>query len=220
MALKFGNTKGTAQKKVDSYAYKDGINQVRIIGDILPRYVYWVKGTNNKDIPVECLAFSREEEKFDNKDKDVVPEFYPELKCSWNYAVNCIDPTDGKIKVLNLKKKLFEQVLSAADDLGDPTDYQTGWDLVFKKTKTGPAAFNVSYDLQVLKCKPTALTAEQIALADSAETIDEKYPRPTSEEIRALLVKLTTKGDDSDDEEGAAGMDSSAQESVNELENS
>lgn len=215
MALKFGKTKGTAQKKVDSYAYIDGINQVRIIGDILPRYVYWVKGTNNKDIPVECLAFSREEEKFDNKDKDVVPEFFPELKCSWNYAVNCIDPKDGKVKVLNLKKKLFEQILSAADDLGDPTDYLLGWDLVFKKTKTGPLAFNVSYDLQVLKCKPSALSEEQIVLANEAETIDEKYPRPTSEEIRTLLVKLTTKGGDSD-EEGAA--DSSSQEAVNELE--
>lgn len=216
MALKFNKTKGTAQKKVDTYAYKDGSNTVRLIGDILPRYVYWLKGTNDKDIPVECLAFSREEEKFDNKEKDHVPDFFPELKCAWNYAVNCIDPTDGKVKVLNLKKKLFEQVISAAEDLGDPTDYENGWSLVFKKTKTGPLAYNVSYDLQVLKCVNTPLTEAEIELANSAETIDQKYPRQTPDEVKALLVKITSKGGDEDE---AAETDASEKEAVNELEN-
>ena len=117
MAIAFKNTKGKAQKSsVESYTYKDGENRVRLIGGVLPRYVYWVKGTNNKDIPIECLAFSRDKEKFANLEKDHVPEFYPELKCSWSYAVNCIDPADGKVKVLNLKKKLFEAILSAAED--------------------------------------------------------------------------------------------------------
>mgnify|MGYP000391432020 CR=1 FL=1 len=68
MAISFANTKGKAQSnKVDTYAYKDGDNVVRLVGGVLPRYVYWVKGTNNKDIPIECLAFNRENEKFDNK---------------------------------------------------------------------------------------------------------------------------------------------------------
>ena len=191
MAIAFKNTKGKAQKSsVESYTYKDGENRVRLIGGVLPRYVYWVKGTNNKDIPVECLAFSRDKEKFDNLEKDHVPEFYPELKCSWSYAVNCIDPADGKVKVLNLKKKLFEAILSAAEDLGDPTDYDTGWDIVFKRTKTGPLAFNVSYDLNVLRCKPRALTEAERAAADAAQDIDSKYPRATPEEQLALLEKL------------------------------
>jgi hypothetical protein len=191
MAIAFKNTKGKAQKSsVESYAYKDGENRVRLIGGVLPRYVYWVKGTNNKDIPVECLAFSREKEKFDNLEKDHVPEFYPDLKCSWSYAVNCIDPADGKVKVLNLKKKLFEAILTAAEDLGDPTDYDNGWDIVFKRTKTGPLAFNVSYDLNVLRCKPRALTDDERAAADAAVDIDTKYPRATPEEQRALLEKL------------------------------
>ena len=155
MALSFKQTKGKAQtSKVESYEYKDGENSVRLIGGVLPRYVYWVKGTNNKDIPIECLAFSRDKEKFDNLEKDWVQDYYPDLKCSWSYAVNCIDPRDGKVKVLNLKKKLFEQILTAAEDLGDPTDYDTGWDVVFKRNKTGPLAFNVEYTLQVLRCKP------------------------------------------------------------------
>jgi hypothetical protein len=191
MALSFKQTKGRAQKSsVESYEYKDGENTVRLIGGVLPRYVYWVKGTNNKDIPIECLAFSREKEKFDNLEKDWVPEFYPDLRCSWSYAVNCIDPKDGKVKVLNLKKKLFEQILTAAEDLGDPTDPETGWDVVFRRVKTGPLAYNVEYTLQVLRCKPRKLTEQELELAEKAAPIDEKYPRGNPDEIKALLEKL------------------------------
>jgi len=210
MALSFKQTKGKAvTNKVETYEYKDGENTVRLIGGVLPRYIYWIKGTNNKDIPVECLAFSREKEKFDNMEKDHVPDFYPELKCSWSYSINCIDPKDGKVKALNLKKKLFEQILTAAEDLGDPTDYDTGWDVVFKRTKTGPLAFNVEYTLQVLRCKPRALTAAEQAAANAAVSIDEKFPRPKAEEILALLEKVNSGSEDEGTE--------SEQEAVKEL---
>jgi len=191
MALSFKQTKGRAQKSsVESYEYKDGENTVRLIGGVLPRYVYWVKGTNNKDIPIECLAFSRDKEKFDNLEKDWVPDYHADLRCSWSYAVNCIDPKEGKVKVLNLKKKLFEQILTAAEDLGDPTDPETGWDVVFKRVKTGPLAYNVEYTLQVLRCKQRALNTEELELAEKALPIDEKYPRANPDEIKALLEKL------------------------------
>lgn len=213
MAIAFKNTKGKAQKSsVESYTYKDGENRVRLIGGVLPRYVYWVKGTNNKDIPIECLAFSREKEKFDNIQKDHVPSFFPDLKCSWSYAVNCIDPQDGKVKVLNLKKKLFEAIIQTAEDLElDPTDYDTGFDIVFRRTKTGPLAFNVSYDLSPLKCKQRALTAEERAAADAAVNIDDKYPRATPEEQLALLEKLVA-GVEED-----AAQDPAEQEAIKDL---
>ena len=213
MALSFKQTKGKAvTNKVETYEYKDGENTVRLIGGILPRYIYWVKGTNNKDIPIECLAFKRDKEKFDNLEKDHVPDYYPDLKCSWSYSINCIDPKDGKVKALNLKKKLFEQILTAAEDLGDPTDYDTGWDVVFKRTKTGPLAFNVEYTLQVLRCKPKKLSAEDRALADSAQPIDEKFPRPTAEEVKALLEKINSHEEESGDD-----LDQSQAEAIKEL---
>ncbi len=212
MALSFKQTKCKAvTNKVETYEYKDGENTVRLIGGVLPRYIYWTKGTNNKDIPIECLAFSREKEKFDNLEKDHVPDYFPDLKCSWSYSINCIDPKDGKVKALNLKKKLFEQILTAAEDLGDPTDYDTGWDVVFKRTKTGPLAFNVEYTLQVLRCKPRALSEEDRKLADAAQNIDEKFPRPTADEVKALLEKLTTASTDGDD------LDESQAEAIKEL---
>lgn len=192
MALSFAKTKGKAIKQsYDSYEYKDGENVVRLVGGVLPRYVYWLKGTNNKDIPVECLAFNREKEKFDNLEKDHVPEFYPDKKCSWAYSINCLDPKDGKVKILNLKKKLFEQILTAAEDLGDPTDFDDGWDVVFKRQKTGPLPFNVEYTLAVLKCKKRSLTDDERAAVAAAEDIDTKVPRATSEEVKAALEKIS-----------------------------
>jgi hypothetical protein len=197
MAISFKQTKGKAQSnKVESYEYKDGENVVRLIGGVLPRYVYWLKGSNNKDIPVECLAFNRDKEKFDNLEIDHVPEFFPDVKCSWSYSVNCIDPKSQKVVALNLKKKLFEQILTAAEDLGDPTDHDTGWDVVFKRIKTGPLPFNVEYQLQVLRCKARKLTDQERALANAAKSIDEKFVRPTSDEVRALMEKITTASDE------------------------
>jgi len=209
MALKFGETKGKAVKKsVEAYEYKDGENTVRLIGGVLPRYVYWLKGTNNKDIPIECLAFDREKEKFTNTEMDHVPAYFSDKKCSWAYSINCIDPKDGRVKALNLKKKLFEQILSAAEDLGDPTDYDEGWDVVFKRTKTGPLPFNVEYNLSVLKCKRRSLSADERALADGAEDIDSKFPRPTPDEVKAALEKLVA---------GAAEDETVDPESIKEL---
>lgn len=205
MALKFGETKGKAVKKsVEAYEYKDGDNTVRLIGGVLPRYVYWVKGTNNKDIPLECLAFDREKEKFTNAEVDHVPAFYPDKKCSWAYSINCIDPRDGKVKALNLKKKLFEQIMTAAEDLGDPTNYDTGWDVVFKRAKTGPLPFNVEYSLSVLKCKTRALTDAERTLADTAEDIDAKFPRATPAEQLSALEKLTAGAEEDESADGEA----------------
>lgn len=212
MALSFKQTKGKAQSnKVESFEYKDGENVVRLVGGVLPRYIYWLKGTNNKDIPVECLAFNREKEKFDNLEHDHVPEFFPDVKCSWSYTVNCIDIKNQKVVALNLKKKLFEQILTAAEDLGDPTDYDNGWDVVFKRVKTGPLPFNVEYQLQVLRCKPRSLTDDERKMADAAKSIDEKFPRPTQQEVLATLEKIVNANED----DGSG--DQAEQEAVKEL---
>lgn len=195
MAISFKNTKGKAVKNtVESFEYKDGDNTVRIFGGVLPRYVYWLKGTNNKDIPVECLAFDREEERFNNKETDHVQSFFPEAKCSWSYSVNCIDPKDGKAKVLNLKKKLFEQIVTAAEDLGDPTDPDTGWDIVFKRVKTGPLPFNVEYQLKALACKPRSLSDAEREIIAKEKAIDEKYPRATAADVLKTLERISKGG--------------------------
>ncbi len=218
-ALKFGESNGSAVKNTaEAYKYVDGENVVRLVGGVLARYMYWVKGTNNKDVPLECLSFDREQEKFTNAEVDHVPIFFPEKKlkgkgCAWAYAMNCIDVKTGKVVVLNLKKKLFEQIKTASEDLGDPTDPETGWDCVFKKAKNGPEVFNVEYTLNVLRCKKRPLTDVERTAVDEAKTIDEKIPRQTSAEIKAFLEKITQGAQDESDE----GMDDAAKEAIADL---
>ena len=102
MALSFNKQTGGAQKSsIDSFQYVDGDNKMRVVGDILARYVYWIKGENDKNIPLECLSFDRDQEAFTNKEKDWVREYYPDLKCGWSYATQCIGPKDGKVKVVS-----------------------------------------------------------------------------------------------------------------------
>ena len=187
MAIKFGNIEGKAKKStVDAYTYIEGDNKIRMVGDVLPRYVYWLSTADGKRVPMECLGFDRDKEQFTNIEKDWVRHYFPDLKCSWAYAVQCVDK-DNKVKVLNLKKKLFESVMVAAEDLGDPTDIETGWALCFKKQKTGPLPFNVEYTLQVLKCKPEPLNAEQLEAIEELPNIDDVISRPTSELQREFI---------------------------------
>ena len=187
MAIKFGNIEGKAKKSsVDAYTYIEGDNKIRMVGDVLPRYVYWLSTADGKRVPMECLGFDRDKEQFTNIEKDWVRHYFPDLKCSWAYAVQCVDK-DNKVKVLNLKKKLFESVMVAAEDLGDPTDIETGWALCFKKQKTGPLPFNVEYTLQVLKCKPEPLSADQLEAIKELPNIDDVISRPTSELQREFI---------------------------------
>ena len=189
MAISFNQQKGSAQKtSIKSYQYTDGDNKMRLCGDILARYVYWIKGQNDKNIPMECLSFDRNTESFNNKEKDWVREYYPDLKCGWSYATQCID--NGEVKVVNLKKKLWEQIITAAEDLGDPTDPETGWDICFKKVKTGPLPYNVEYQLQALKCKPRELDDEEKALLEDLKSMDDVMPRPTPDAQKELLDRV------------------------------
>jgi len=200
MALTFNQSKGEAQKsKVKSYAYVDGDNKVRLVGDICSRYVYWLKGENDKNIPMECLSYDREKETFNNLEKDWVREYYPDQKCTWSYAIQCIH--NGEVQVFNLKKKLWEQIRVAAEDLGDPTDFETGWDIHFKRVKTGPMAYNVEYQLQPLKSKPRPLTDSEKELVSNLKSMDEVLPRPTPDAQKELLDRLREGSNDSSSEE-------------------
>ena len=212
MAIKFGEVAGKAKKGANAYAFKDGENTIRIFGEVLPRYIYWLKGKNGKDLPVECLSFDRNKEKFTNQEKDWVREYFPGLKCSWAYVVQGFDVAEKKPVVINLKKKLFEQILNAAEDLGDPTSVEDGWDIVFKKQKTGSLAFNVEYTLSVLRCKKRALTDEELQIVESAQSIDELVPRLTADEQKKFIEENILDSAKSDE-----GVPEEMQESVEDI---
>ncbi len=209
MALKFGDSAGGAQKtKVDRTEFKFGENRARMVGNLLARYVYWIPGTNGKNIPFECLEFNRENEKFDSSEKDWVKEYYPDAKCQYGYAIQSIQ--DGQIRLWDLKKTMTADILRLAKDpeLGDPTDPETGWDVVFNKEKTGPNPINVKYSLAERKLKQRPLTAEERELVANAKTVEELMPRPTPEQQKELLEKIRNGStDEMAEEEVAAEFD-------------
>ena len=76
------------------------------------------------------------------------------------------------------------------EDLGNPTDPETGWDIYFKRLKTGPQVFNVEYQLQMLKCKPRALEDWEQELIADLKSMDDVLPRPTPDAQLELLKRV------------------------------
>ena len=82
----------------------------------------------------------------------------------------------------------------AMEDLGNPTDNESGWDVYFKRLKTGPQVFNVEYQLQALKCKPRALEDWETELVTELKSMDDVLPRPTVDAQLELLKRITESG--------------------------
>ena len=191
MAKSFGNTAGEAKKGGEYYKWVDGEQTIRLVGDIVPRYVYWKTTADGKNISVECLSFDRDLEKFTNVEKDWFQHFFPEAKCSWAYVARAIHPEDkSKTILIPMKKKLYAQVQDVAEELGDPTDPATGWGLVVSRQKTGSAAFNVEYTLKQLKCKTRELDEEELATVEAMPPIDDIVLRQSPEEQKDLIERM------------------------------
>ncbi|MCP4442849.1 MAG: hypothetical protein GY810_28420 [Aureispira sp.] len=195
--------KGKADKAgPDRIKFVNGINTFRLVGDMLPMYVYWVPlADGSGSVPVECLGFNRDIEKFENKEKDWVRELFPDMKCSWSYKSLCIDREDGKVKAVDHKKKLLQAIVSFAKKFGDPTDQDKGWDIVASRAKTGPAAFNVEYSLEFGDIQVSALTDAEKVLVVEAGSLDEMFPRPTPEAQEKFLKEKCLGTEDEDEDE-------------------
>ena len=186
---KFTDLQGKATKSgPERMKFVDGRNKFRIVSPVVPAYKYWLKTKDGTSVPMECLGFDREQEKFTNLKKDWVRHYFPELKCSWAYSAFVLDGTDGKLKLLDFKKKLFEQILHAAKSkMGDPSDPEEGWWVVCTRVKTGPKVFNVEYQLEVFELEKTPLTDEENALVADMPDIEEVLKQQTPEEQKEFI---------------------------------
>lgn len=196
MSSNFMKTKPTASfEKVDRYKIRDGTNTIRIFGNLLAKYNYWID-----KVPFEDLTFNRETQVRDSAEKDWVKEYYPDLKSQFGYVIQCLDLNDRnnpKVVVFDVKKKLLEQIQAAAVDLAeegedplDPTDLDNGWDIVWDRKKTGPSTMNVAHELRVLKLKKRAVTDVERELILKAKTVEELFPRETPEKQKERLDKI------------------------------
>lgn len=217
----FMDTKGQAQSaRLEKYEFQPSENKFRIVGDILRRYVYWVRSPANRPVLLECLSFNRELEKFTNIETDHVVKYYPYAldnngnpkpdskkpdqfmrnSPSWAYVTTVIDRRDGKIKELHLKKTFFEEIKKVAmkknpqtgEFFGDPTNMDTGWDIVITKEKTGPLPINVKYNVDAFAplMNKIPLTDEEKMKVAEIPSVHERHPRMTPEEQLAFINEI------------------------------
>jgi len=182
------------RKEIERLQLDMGDTKVRLLGDILPRYLYWVTTSEGNKRPVECLRFSRDTQEFDDSVKDPMTEVPEEIfseKPQFAYACNVIDRRDGRIKVFDLKRTIYTQVVGFAGDpdYGNPADEANGYDIVIKKEKTGPLPQNVKYTALPGR-NNTPLTEEEKEL--ELFELSRIHKRPTYEEQKTWLVENTT----------------------------
>ena len=144
------NTGSNQRREIERLTLSIGDTKVRLIGDVMPRYCYWVVTTEGKKMPVECLQFSRETESFDNAAQDPFKEIDDAIfadKPQFSYVCNVIDRSDGKIKLFDLRATIYSQIVDYATnpDYGNPAGDADGYDITIKKEKTGPLPQNVKY---------------------------------------------------------------------------
>lgn len=200
-----GNTgsSSSARKEIERINIGIGDTKLRLIGEVLPRYVYWVVTTEGKKMPVECLRFDRQKESFNDSIKDPMKEIDEEIyseKPQFAYVCNVIDRTDGKVKIFDLRSTIYKQIVDYATnpDYGNPADDAAGYDITIKKEKTGPLPQNVKYSVIPARNNSSITEAEKkLELFE----LDKIYKRQTYEEQKEWLLKNTSyfSGESSDE---------------------
>lgn len=223
MALDFNDLNGGAKKSsVEYMKLADGMNTFRILPrSIVPSYTYWIKGANGKDMPFECLAFDPNTETFDRaasdpvRDAGVTDSNGENIKCQWSYRCQVINKATGELRVLQLKKGMLTDILSASKQLKlDPTDLDNGSWINVKRVKTGPLAYNVKYEVQQLMLEKTPLTDEEKQLVADAKPMSELFERETYDQQAERLRKHLNG--DTEANSGSAG--STDKEAIDELD--
>lgn len=138
---------GNQQKReIERISLGLGDTKIRLIGDVMPRYCYWVVTKDGKKMPVECLQFDRDTESFNASIKDPFKEIDPDVysdKPQFAYVCNVIDRKDNRVKLFDLRSTIYAQIVEYArnEDYGSPADEENGYDLTIKKEKTGPLTY-------------------------------------------------------------------------------
>ena len=182
------------KREIERISLGLGDTKIRLTGDVMPRYCYWVVTKDGKKMPVECLQFNRETESFDasirDPFKDIDPDVYSE-KPQFAYVCNVIDRKDNRVKLFDLRSTIYAQIVEYArnEDYGSPADSESGYDLTIKKEKTGPLPQNVKYTLIPARASK-ALSDEERAM--ELYDLSKIFKRQTYDEQKQWLIENTT----------------------------
>lgn len=203
---------GNSQKRdITRISLGMGETKIRLVGDVMPRYCYWIVTKDNKKMPVECLQFDRSTETFNNNTRDPFKEIDPDVysdKAQFAYVCNVIDRADGTVKLFDLRSTIYAQIVEYASnpEYGSPADPESGYDLTIKKEKTGPLPQNVKYTIiPARSSKP--LTEEEKSL--ELFELNAIFKRQTYDEQKTWLLENTTffSGDAGDEFKSAESPD-------------
>lgn len=205
-------TSGNQQKRdIERVTLGLGDTKLRLVGDVMPRYCYWVVTKDGKKMPVECLQFDRETESFNSNIRDPFKEIDPDVyseKPQFAYVCNVIDRKDNKVKLLDLRSTIYAQIVDYATnpEYGSPADSETGYDLTLKKEKTGPLPQNVKYTVIPARSSK-ALSEDEKAM--ELFDLNKIFKRQTYDEQKQWLLENTTlfAGDVSDEFKSNEGVD-------------
>jgi len=183
----------TQRREVQRLSLNIGDTKVRLVGDVLPRYVYWVVTNEGKKMPVECLRFNRNTETFDDSQPDPFKELDEAIfaeKPQFAYVCNVLDRGDNSIKLFDLRSTIYRQIVDYASnpEYGNPADLETGYDITIKKEKTGPLPQNVKYT-----CIPARNSVALSAAEQEMELFDLNriYKRQSYDEQKQWLLQNT-----------------------------
>ena len=230
----FLNTKGEAQLSNVSFAkFGMGSTQIRLIGDLLPGYAYWLKNSLNKDRKFDNLAFNPKTERWDSGEPDVVKEFgFTErnekgetvpMKSKRNYQIQILNRSSGKLEVMSLSKGMFDSIVAYCRDTG-VTDVGS-LELFIEKTGDAARWNSIRYNLNQVKtmqfnnqpAKVAEARAKDDELLKDVKDIRELFPRPSAEELRTQIQTFLDAKPEAKKEEQTP-VDSSAQEALSELD--
>ena len=174
----WGQTKGEAQSNKITYTkFNNGRNHIRIVGDILRRYCYWLENKDGQRGSFENLDFCRDTESFQNNGLNPIkelglqstdflgkPEFNKDgspkpLGSKKSYLVPIINRSTNQLEYMELKKGIFDGVNEVMQKVNDPRnqrkfvdgDYRVPnpsfIDVVFAKTGEG---INTEYKVDIM----------------------------------------------------------------------
>ena len=168
--------------------------KIRLVGNVLPRYVYWIVTNEGKKRPIECISFDRESESFNGSRQDPMQEIDSSIyseKPVFAYVCNAIDRSDGQVKLVDLKKTIYNSIIDLAKnpEYGNPAHPDSGYDVTIKKEKTGPLAQNVKYHVTPGR-NSSPLTEEEKAM--ELFELDTIFKTQTYEEQKKWLIENTS----------------------------
>lgn len=231
MSSNFSQTKGGADSNKVVYAkLVNGVPfQFRVYGDVLRSYAYWLKNAASKSAKFENLGFNRDTEKFDGAEQDAVRELgitelntytkkVEPIKSKRAYAIQVINRATNQLEVLDLKKSIFDGMISYMQDMDIADVTSVEWVVM----KSGTTWNDTKYVLDVIKSqkanKDTAAIAAQHEadneILAKAKSIFELFPRDTYESQKKRLATFLAGAP----EPAASGESTGEEEDLNDLD--